>query len=480
MTLKHSLFDKIFMTFLAIFTVCFGFIVLYASYVTRDMLVDERTEVLTNEAFLIADQTITGYIQGIYSEQDFEDSLQYYASTLDASIWVTDTKGIIYGFARADGHPDNPKNIFLVDQDFDMYTAQSFNGNFFGTFNGDVISVAIPIRTNDKPNGMILIHSTVEQLHNVQQNIVRLIYAPYLFMIILSFALLGIVSGKIMRPIRKINTVAEQYSTGNFDTPMDIHSNDEIGQLAATLEYMASELSKLDDYRKAFISNISHDFRSPLTSIKGYIEAIQDGTIPPEKQSHYLDIVVQQTNRLTKLTSSLLELNNYDSYGIWLVCKDFDIVELVLSAINSFEGRCIEKQIAIRLNNHTEHSVVHADKTKIEQVIYNLLDNAIKFTPNGKSIYVTLTEKHDKIFVSVKDEGCGIPKESLNRVWVRFYKADRSRGKDKQGTGLGLAITKEIIKAHNENINVVSTEGVGSEFTFSLSKAAQEAEESSK
>ena len=156
----------------------------------------------------------------------------------------------------------------------------------------------------------------------------------------------------------------------------------------------------------------------------------------------------------------------------------FRSVELVLSAINSFEGRCIEKQIAIRLNNHTEHSIVHADKTKIEQVIYNLLDNAIKFTPNGKSIYVTLSEKHDKIFVSVKDEGCGIPKDSLNRVWVRFYKADRSRGKDKQGTGLGLAITKEIIKAHNENINVVSTEGVGSEFTFSLSKATTDSEQS--
>lgn len=479
MTLKHSLFDKIFITFLAIFTICFAFIVLYASRVTRNMLVDERTEVLTNEAFLIADQTITGYVQGIYSEADLQQSLQYYAKTLNASIWVTDTKGVIYGFANAEGHPGNPRNIFLVNPDFDLYTAQSFNGDFFDTFKDDVISVAIPIRTNNNPNGMILIHSTVEQLHNIQQKIVKLIYVPYLVMIIASFALLGIVSGKIMRPIRKINAIAEQYSTGNFDTPMDIHSSDEIGQLASTLEYMASELSKLDDYRKAFISNISHDFRSPLTSIKGYIEAIQDGTIPPEKQSHYLDIVVQQTNRLTKLTSSLLELNDYDSYGIWLVCKDFDIVELVLSAINSFEGRCIEKQIAIRLNNHTEHSTVHADKTKIEQVIYNLLDNALKFTPNGKSIYVTLTEKHDKIFVSVKDEGCGIPKDSLNRVWVRFYKADRSRGKDKQGTGLGLAITKEIIKAHNENINVVSTEGVGSEFTFSLSRAATESEQSS-
>ncbi len=476
MRMRRSLFDKIFISFLAIFTATFGFIVIYTSRVTRNMLVDERTEVLTNEAFLIADQTIAGYMQGIYSEDELPGILRYYSTALNASIWVTDEKGMIYGFANANGHPGNPKNIFLVNQDFDLYTAQSFNGTFFDTFDDDVISVAIPIRYDDEPAGMILIHSTVEQLHNIQQNIVKLIYVPFLVMIIISFALLGIISGKIMRPIRKINTVAEQYSTGNFDVTIDIHSNDEIGQLASSLEYMASELSKLDEYRRAFISNISHDFRSPLTSIKGYIEAIQDGTIPPEKQDRYLDIVVEQTNRLTKLTSSLLELNDYDSYGIWLVYKDFDIVELILSAINSFEGRCIDKQISLRLNNHTTNSVVHADKTKIEQVIYNLLDNAIKFTPDGKSIYVTLTEKHDKIFISIKDEGCGIPKDSLNRVWVRFYKADRSRGKDKQGTGLGLAITKEIIKAHNENINVVSTEGVGSEFTFSLSKADIERE----
>lgn len=476
MTLRHSLFDKIFIGFLAIFTCCFAFIVLYASSVTRNMLIDERTEVLTNEAFLIADQTIAGYMQGIYSEEGLQERLRYYSDTLNASIWVTDNRGIIYGFANAEGHPDNPKNIYFIDHEFDMTTAQSFNGNFYDTFNSAVISVAIPIRTNNEPNGMLLIHSTVEQLQNIQENIAKLIYIPYLLMIIISFALLGIISGKIMRPIRKINAVAEQYSTGNFETPMNIRSHDEIGQLASTLEYMASELEKLDDYRKAFISNISHDFRSPLTSIKGYIEAIQDGTIPPEKQSRYLDIVVEQTNRLTKLTSSLLELNNYDSYGIWLVCKDFDILELVLSAINSFEGRCIQKQISLRLNNHTEHTIVHADKTKIEQVIYNLLDNALKFTPEGKSIYVTLSEKHDKIFVSVKDEGCGIPKESLNRVWVRFYKADSSRGKDKQGTGLGLSITKEIIKAHNENINVVSTEGVGSEFTFSLSKVSPDSD----
>ena len=136
--------------------------------------------------------------------------------------------------------------------------------------------------------------------------------------------------------------------------------------------------------------------------------------------------------------------------------------------MSTFEGKCEEKDILLTLENNCINTVVRADKTKIQQVIYNLLDNAIKFTPNNKQIYVKLDEKRDKIFVSVKDEGCGIPKESLNKVWDRFYKADTFRGKDKQGTGLGLAITKEIIKAHGENINVVSTEDVGSEFTFSL------------
>lgn len=476
MSLRHSLFDKIFIGFLAVFVITFGVLIIYSTSMTKKMLSDERAEVLTNEAILIGDQTITGYIQGLYTKSDMQKSLNYYCETLNASIWVADEKGIIYAYANAQGHPEHPNNIYFLDMNFDMSQPQTFTGTFFDHFKEEIISVAIPIKTNGHNNGMLFLHATVKQLQNLQSTIVKLIYVPFLVMLILSFLLLGIISGKIMRPIRKINHACEEYSHGNFDATIDIHSNDEIGQLASSLEYMASELSKLDEYRRSFISNISHDFRSPLTSIKGYAEAMQDGVIPVESQGRYLKIIVDETKRLTKLTSSLLELNDYDSYSIWLVYKDFDIVELVLSAINTFEIKCIDKGIPIRLNNHVEHSMVHADKTKIQQVIYNLLDNAIKFTPSGKSIYVTLEEKNEKIFVSVKDEGCGIPKESLNQVWVRFYKADRSRGKDKQGTGLGLAITKEIMKAHNETIDVVSTEGVGSEFTFTLTKVNSEQE----
>jgi len=234
------------------------------------------------------------------------------------------------------------------------------------------------------------------------------------------------------------------------------------------LEYMASELSKLDEYRKNFIANISHDFRSPLTSIKGYLEAMLDGTIPPERYDRYLNIVLNESKRLTKLTSGLLELNDFDTYGPILKKSKFDIVDVVKETRNTLEGVCEQKKIDIRINCPAEDTIVYADKMKIGQVVHNLMDNAVKFSPKKGRIEVTIYDKNNKVFVSVKDQGPGIEKEHQKKVWDRFYKTDSSRGKDKQGTGLGLAITKEIIKAHGENINLISTEGAGSEFVFSL------------
>lgn len=475
--MKHSIFDKIFLGFLVVFLCAFILVVIYSTNASKDALVKERTEVITNQAYLITELAMVGYLQGTLTDEDLQNNLNYYSSTLDVSIWVLDEKGVITAYSMASDHPTPPKNIFFLDQEFDLFQAYSYTGTFYGTFTDEVISVAVPIEYINEPSGMVIIHSTLSQINEVQSNIVRVIYIPFLVMLIISFALLAMISQKIMRPIRRINSVAESYSTGNFEVSMNIKSKDEIGQLASTLEYMASELSKLDEYRKDFISNISHDFRSPLTSIKGYVEAIQDGTIPPDKQEKYLNIIVEETKRLSKLTSSLLELNKFDSYGIWLVIKDFDIIKPVKAAMRSYEGKCLEKGINLILNNHCLNTMVKGDQTKIQQVIYNLLDNAIKFTPSGKSIYITLTELNEKILVSVKDEGCGIPSESLKKIWTRFYKADTSRGKDKQGTGLGLSITREIILAHNENINVVSTEDVGSEFTFSLAKSSEDAAE---
>ena len=272
-------------------------------------------------------------------------------------------------------------------------------------------------------------------------------------------------------PLRKITEATEQYAAGNMDYRFTVESEDEMGYLAATLSYMAGEIARTEEDQKKFIANVSHDFRSPLTSIRGYLEAMIDGTIPPEMHEHYLQIVINETDRLTKLTNGLLTLNNLNAKGMMLDKSDFEINQVIRNTAASFEGTCRAKTLAIELVLTDDKMLVNADMSKIQQVLYNLMDNAIKFSHHDSVIKVETTEKHNKIFVSVKDSGIGIPKEDQKMIWERFYKSDLSRGKDKKGTGLGLSIVKEIIKAHGENINVISTVGVGTEFIFSLPKA---------
>lgn len=208
----------------------------------------------------------------------------------------------------------------------------------------------------------------------------------------------------------------------------------------------------------------------PLTSIKGYLEAIIDGTIPPEMYEKYLTRVISETDRLTKLTQGMLTLNSLDSKG-YLSRTNFDINRVIKDTAASFEGTCATKNIVFELTFSDTIQMVYGDLGKIQQVLYNLIDNAIKFSHADSVIYIQAYAKNEKVFISVKDTGEGIPKESIKKIWERFYKSDQSRGKDKKGTGLGLAIVKEIIQAHGENIDVISTEGVGSEFIFSLPRS---------
>ena len=196
--------------------------------------------------------------------------------------------------------------------------------------------------------------------------------------------------------------------------------------------------------------------------------------ISPEMQEKYLKIILFETERLNKLTQSLLELNKYGSHGIMLDISDFDINHTIRMTAQTFEGVCTEKRISFNLILSGEELYVTADMSKIQQVLYNLIDNAIKFSHHDSAITIETTEKNDKVFVSVKDTGIGIPKESIKRIWERFYKSDLSRGKDKKGTGLGLSIVKEIIAAHDQNINCISTEGVGTEFIFTLPMKKEE------
>jgi signal transduction histidine kinase len=287
---------------------------------------------------------------------------------------------------------------------------------------------------------------------------------------ILSLIILLVFTKIVYFPLKKITAGANEYAQGNFVHRIGVNTRDEMGYLANTLNYMSNELGKMEEYQRNFIANVSHDFRSPLTSIKGYLEAILDGTIPPEMHEKYLNRVISETERLNKLTQGMLTLNSLDSKG-YLNRTNFDINRVIKDTAASFEGTCNEKNITFDLTFSDSIQMVYADLGKIQQVLYNLIDNAIKFSHADSTIYIQASGKYEKIFVSIKDTGIGIPKESLKKIWERFYKTDQSRGTDKKGTGLGLAIVREIIQAHGENIDVISTERVGSEFIFSLPKS---------
>ncbi|MCR5542933.1 MAG: HAMP domain-containing histidine kinase [Eubacterium sp.] len=500
--MQHSLFDRIYLAFLLILIVSFMFLIVFISFFTRRSLIEEKQKTLSNEATLIASQAVSNYASGTVNARELASSFKYYADILDSDIWYVDELGNVIAtsdYYRAGQHPvkssnndstiaiikEVPLSIYDLDPTYDIHSNFYQTGKFYGMYNSNLISVNVPISftrysANYKPistlpSGALIVHTTTGDINSTLRNIYSISFIPCLIIIIIAFTFLQIISHKIIRPIRKLAEIAVDYSQGDFDAKTGISTSDEIGQLADSMEYMASELSKLEEYRHEFISNISHDFRSPLTSIRGYVTAMLDGTIPPEKQSRYLGIVLDETNRLTKLTQGLLDLNRLEIYGPYLNLTEFDFIDIVRTTLNTFEIKCIDKNVAIYLNNHAEATVVTADKTKIQQVFYNLIDNAIKFTPPEKKIYITINEKDEKLLVTIKDEGIGMSEDTQKKIWTRFYKDDSSRGKDKAGTGLGLAITKEIIKAHNETITVSSTEGEGSEFVFTLTKAKQDA-----
>jgi len=343
-------------------------------------------------------------------------------------------------------------------------------GDYYGMFSGNVLSVSAPITGNYNTYGYVLIHLPISEINQSQNGILSILYITSAVLFGLSLIILLVFTQTVYLPLRKITVGANEYAAGNLDYRIDVKTHDEMGYLSDTLNYMSDELNKMEEYQKNFIANVSHDFRSPLTSIKGYLEAILDGTIPAEMYEKYLSRVISETERLHKLTESMLTLNSLDARG-YLSRTNFDINRVIKDTAASFEGTCESKNVSFDLTFSDDIQMVFADLGKIQQVMYNLIDNAIKFSHHDSTIYIQASGRYEKIFVSVKDTGIGIPKDSLKKIWERFYKTDLSRGKDKKGTGLGLSIVKEIIQAHGENIDVVSTEGVGTEFIFSLPRS---------
>lgn len=465
--MTHSLYYKFILGYLIFGFLGFFVIATTASEMTFEQMLKEESETLYDEASLLASSYSNVYKGRNLNIDSAYPQLEAVATYLRAEIWVVNNRGTIV--VDSNHSSRTGKTI----QGFDP----TFNGNrpyTIGTYNNcfseDVMTVSAPITGNYTTYGYVLIHLPVSRIQGSKDRFLNILYIVAGIIFALSLIILLVFTKTVYFPLKKITEAANQYAAGNLTYKTTIHTHDEMGYLAATLNYMSDELDKMEEYQRTFIANISHDFRSPLTSIKGYLEAILDGTIPPEMYEKYLTRVISETERLNKLTQGLLTLNSLDSKG-YLSRTNFDINRVIKDTAASFEGTCDTKNIVLDLTFSDNIIMVYADLGKIQQVLYNLIDNAIKFSRQDSVIYIQAATKYEKVFVSVKDTGIGIPKDSQKKIWERFYKTDISRGKDKKGTGLGLAIVKEIIQNHGETIDVISTEGVGTEFIFTLPRS---------
>ncbi len=464
--MKSTLLYKMLLGYLIIMTLSVLAINIISDKIIYPRVINNKTQYLYDNSTYLANSTLLEYYKGNQNFSYLDNELLKAAQFTNSRILLINSNHLVLLDTDNPDILSTPKRIDDFDPSVNQIMYQ--NGKFHDYFSSDYITAFSPISYGYSIKGYICFNYSMEDINKEVSDITNMAYIVMFIIYALTFTFLIIFIFEIYNPIKSICTGAIAFANRNFHYRIPITSDDELGRLSASLNYMASELEDSDEFQKKFIANISHDFRSPLTSIKGYLNAMLDGVIPEEATEKYLHIIIAETERLEKLTQSMLTLNNMSSKSVRLDMTDFNITDTIKNIIQTFEGLCRDKNINFDLTFSSKEILVHADYEKIQQVLYNLIDNAIKFSHNNSSIFIKATEKGEKVFISVKDTGIGIPKDSVNKIWDRFYKTDLSRGKDKKGTGLGLSITKEIIQAHNSNIDVISTEGVGTEFIFAL------------
>jgi signal transduction histidine kinase len=303
----------------------------------------------------------------------------------------------------------------------------------------------------------------------VAKSIKRMFMLAGLITTVVTTCFLIILSNKFSSPLRSMNSVAMEYAKGNFDKKVKVKSNDEIGQLGDTLNHMAKELASLDLMRKEFVANVSHDMRSPLTSINGFIGAMLDGTIPEHDQNRYLHLMKDETERLIKLVNDLLDIARIEAGQVSIYPQNYNVSEQIRSLIAKLEPQLLKQGLEIELETNDEKDIyVFADKDRIDQVLGNLIQNAINFSPLKGLVTIRLSSSVKEVVISIEDHGPGIPKEELNYIWDRFFKVDKARSQ-KVGTGIGLSIVKHIVDLHGgAKIEVISEVGKGTVFTVTL------------
>ncbi len=324
--------------------------------------------------------------------------------------------------------------------------------------------------SDENAAGALIVCFSMSDVDELTMGTVRTIVIASLWVMIASFIAIYFITEKIVSPLREMSYATKQFAAGKFDVRITVDGEDEIAELATAFNTMAQSLAESEYTRSSFLASVSHDLRTPMTTISGFIDGILDGAIPPEKHSYYLGIIGQEVRRLSRLVSQLLDISRMEAGNRKFEKVPFDICEMARVILLSFENKIDAKKLDVEFNAPDDKLFVYSDKDAINQVVYNICENAVKFSNEGGKYRITISDEGGFARVSIYNEGIGISPDDLPHIFDRFYKSDKSRGMDKTGVGLGLYICSSIMDRLGEKIYVESEYGKYCCFVVEITK----------
>ncbi|MBE7022662.1 MAG: HAMP domain-containing histidine kinase [Ruminococcaceae bacterium] len=464
---KKSIFSHLFSSTVLVVLCCFLIMGTLMYGLLSNYLTAKQDDDLAYIAQQLADFTVRVAKQAPdYPKESYQMNIDALSLSTDTFIMVLNPSGdVIASTSTASSIRVRPE--FYSDVMKGKHVR--YVGTLGGVFSTTTFTVGIPLRYDDTISGGIFVSLPAPEMHRLRSDIIKIFLFSVCLVLVVALVIIYMVSRRITSPIKALNRAARDIADGHFDRRVTPDINAEIGELGESFNKMADSIEQLEHMRSSFVANVSHDLRTPMTTIIGFVQGILDGTIPPEKQPQYLSIVLDESKRLSRLVTDLLDISKIEQGNYKPELRDFDINEMIRLSVIKLEKRITDKNIHLSVGFQSEDSRVLADKDSIQRVLTNLMDNAIKFTDEGGFIDIrTGPDNRGKIFVSIQNSGIGIDSRDIKHIFDRFYKTDNSRGLDKNGTGLGLYIVKNILQGHGETIWAESEPGEFTRFTFTL------------
>ena len=428
---------------------------------------------LEKDATVIADLASAYSSDGALSNQAFLVNLDIAAELTDSDTVICDSRGRVVlcsDTLGTCGHIGLQVNKAYMQKVISA-GKDSFTGTINGLYSDKRYVVSAPILTDGENRGIVIVSTPTSATDLVLNNISNIFLTASLFVVLVSVLAVSLFARRESRPLKELARVATAFGHGELEQRVRLEEDcsEEMEELAVAFNNMAASLQKSEYQRQEFVANVSHELKTPMTTISGYIDGILDGTIPEGKREHYLRIVSDETKRLSRLVRSMLDISQLQKEGGIPEEKKmhFDLEECAGQVLITFEKKINDKNLNVDVDMPEHPVCTMANRDYITQVIYNLIDNAVKFCPEGGTLGLKIREGTAKAYITISNDGETIPPEELPLVFDRFHKLDKSRSQNRDGWGLGLYIVKTIVCSHGENISVSSKDGVTA-FTFTM------------